>query len=125
MKINEAINEADSLEPNQYTYQDKITWLSRLDLQVKNEVFDTHHYNAGETPVEFEGYSEDDGDVDLLVGEPFAEMYIYWLSAQINYHNREYDGFNAANAMFDSVYQNFKNKYHAEHKPKGVNKRFY
>jgi len=125
MKISEAIHEADNLEPNQYTVADKITWLSRLDLQVKADVFDTHHYNDGETPVEFDGYEDGDTDAELLIGEPYAEMYIHWLQAQIAYHNREYDTFNAANSMFDSVYTSLKNKYHASHRPKGVQKRYY
>ena len=125
MKISEAIHEADYLEPNQYDVQDKIKWLSRLDLKIKHEVFDTHRYNDGEEEVTFDGYADDDVDAELLVGEPYAEMYIHWLQAQINYHNREYDGFNAANAMFDSVYSSFRNHYNSEHMPIGCRKRFY
>lgn len=125
MKVIEAIHEADNLDPNLYAVQDKIAWLSRLDLRVKREVFDTHKYNEGETPVEFDGYGPDDTDEELLVGEPYAEMYIHWLEAQIAYNNREYDGFNAANALFESVYGAFRNAYNEEHMPLGVRKRYY
>ncbi len=125
MKVIEAIHEADNLDPNLYSVPDKIAWLSRLDLRVKREVFDTHKYNEGETPVEFDGYGPDDTDEELLVGEPYAEMYIHWLEAQIAYNNREYDGFNAANALFESVYSAFRNAYNEEHMPLGVRKRYY
>lgn len=125
MKISEAIREADNLEPNQYVVQDKITWLSRLDLKVKREVFDAHYYNEGEIEVVFDGYGEGDVEAELLVGEPFAEMYIHWLQAQINYHNREFDSFNASNAMFDSIYTEFKNAYHGSHRPRGFFKKYF
>ena len=125
MKVIEAIHEADNLRPNLYEVAEKIQWLSRLDLRVKHEVLDTHRYNEGETPVEFEGYGPDDTEEELLVPEPWAEMYIHWLEAQIDYHNMEYDGFNASNAMFESVYGSFAREYNSSHMPIGRKKIYY
>ena len=125
MKVIEAIQEADNLKPNLYDVQDKIKWLSRLDLRVRTEIFDTHVYNEGETPCTFTGYGPTDTDQELLVGEPWAEMYIHWLEAQIDSHNMELDGFNASNAMFESVYQSFAGTYHEGHMPLGRRKIYY
>jgi len=59
----------------------------------------------------------DDGDKDLIVGEPWNEMYVHWLSAQIDWYNMETDGFNNSNAMFESVYQDFRRTFNRSHMP--------
>lgn len=125
MKVKEAIAEADALKPNVITPSQKIKWLSRLDLRVKQSVLDTHLYNEGETEPTFTGYTDDSMETELLVPEPYAEMYIHWLSAQIDFANIEYEGFNAANAMFESVFGDYRNAYNRDHMPKGTRKTYY
>lgn len=125
MKVIEAINEADSLKANALPLSMKIKWLSRLDLRIMREIVDTHEYNEGEEEISFDGYTDEDTEEELLAPEPYAEMYIHWLSAQIDYYNMELDGFNAANAMFESVYENFRNAYNASHKPKTARKKYF
>lgn len=125
MKVLEAIYEADALNPNTYPVQQKVRWLSRLDLRVQCEVIGTHE--DGVEP--YTGYERGDInselDRELLVGEPFCEMYVHWLTAQIAYCNREIAGFNAANAMFEAVYGDFRRQYHAAHRPKSSQKCYY
>jgi len=125
MKVIDAIHEADALKANVFSQKAKITWLSRLDQRIKLEVFDTHLYNDGEEEITFTGYTPDDGEKELLVHEPYAELYIHWLEAQIDYSNMEYDGFNAANAMFEAVYEQFRNHYNETHKPRGRKKTYF
>ena len=125
MKIIEAITEADSLKANAFTVTAKIKWLSRLDMRVKNEIIDTHELNEGETAPASLDYGPDDAETVLLVPEPYAEMYIHWLEAQIDYYNMEYEGFNAANSMFDSVYESYRNYYNRDHAPKGTKKTYF
>ena len=123
MKIFEAIEEIDKLKPNLYGPNEKIKWLSRLDMKVQIEQIDTHEQ---EEPREaFKGYTDDDMDKQLLVGEPWDEMYIHWLSAQIDFNNREFENFNASNAMFESVYSSFRNAYNQSHMPIGTKKTYY
>ena len=125
MKINEAISEADNLKPNAYAQEDKIRWLSRLDARIFREIIGTHERNADEEEISFTGYGADDGETELLVGEPYDELYIHWLEAQIDYNNMEYEAFNNSNAMFEGVYIAFRNAYHQAHMPKGTRKIFY
>ena len=125
MTLEEAIRKTDNLKPNMFPVEQKIEWLSWLDQKVYREIFKTHEYNAGETEITFDGYGPDDLETDLLVGEPYCEMYIHRLASQIDYHNMEYDGFNAANAMFESVYKDFRNDYNEEHMPLGVRKKYF
>lgn len=125
MKINEAISEADNLKPNAYAEKDKIKWLSRLDTRIYQEIICTHEYNEGKEEISFTGYGENDGEKVLLVGEPYDELYIRWLEAQIDYNNMEYDGFNNANAVFEALYGAFRNAYNASHMPKGGRKIYF
>lgn len=123
MKVIEAIREADNLKPNMFDVEDKIKWLSRLDMRITLELFDKHQSDT--EALTFTGYGPDDQEKELLVGEPYAEMYVHWLEAQIDYNNMEYDAFNASNAMFESVFQAFCNAYHSGHMPKGTVKKYF
>ena len=126
MTIREAITEADALKPNMYQDPDKIRWLSRLDGRIQQEIIATHELNEGEEPPEFDGYTvETSGDTELLVPAPYDEMYIRWMEAQIDYANREFDSFNASNAMFESVFGAFRNAYNRTHMPKGARRVYY
>ncbi len=126
MTISEAITKVDTLKPNMYEEKDKIRWLSQLDARIYQEIILTHHYNEGEEEVSFSGYTEEtSGDTELLVGEPYDEMYIHWLEGKVDYNNMEYGGFNSANSMFESVFGAFRNAYNASHMPKGARKIYY
>ena len=125
MTIHDAIAEVDSLKPNMFGEKDKIRWLSRLDARIYEEIILTHRYNEGEEEVSFAGYGEDDGEKELLVGQPHDELYLHWLEAQIDYHNMEYDSFNNSNAVFDAVFSSFRNAYNQSHMPKGTRKIYY
>lgn len=125
MKICDAISEVDNLKPNMFRITDKIRWLSRLDRRIYDEIILTHEYNDGEEEISFTGYGAEDNETELLAGEPYDEMYIHWLEAQIDYNNMEYDGFNAANAMFEAVFSKFRNAYNQSHMPKGIRKNYF
>ena len=125
MKIEDAIAEVDSLKPNMFEEKEKIKWLSRLDRRIYEEIILTHEYNDGEEEVSFSGYTADDNEKELLVGEPYDELYTHWLEAQIDYNNMEYESFNASNALFESTYSAFRNAYNRSHMPKSVKKNYF
>lgn len=125
MTIHDAIAEVDSLKPNMFGEKDKIRWLSRLEARIYQEIICTHQRNDGEEEISFTGYGEDDGEKELLVGQPHDELYLRWLEAQIDYHNMEYDSFNNSNAVFDAVFSSFRNAYNQSHMPKGTRKIYY
>ena len=152
MTLIQAVNEADNLKPNMYGLPEKIKWLSRLDRRVFEEILLTHELSEEEKApfhpegprvyadpggawrtrpiqpeeiLEFNGYTEDDQDRELIVGEPYDEMYVHWLSAQIDWNNREYAGFNATNAVFESTWSAFRNAFNRTHMPKGGRNIYY
>lgn len=116
MKIIEAIGRVDELKPNTYDVEHKIGWLSKLDLMIQSNVFNTHE---GAPEKVFEGYSVDvDRQTDLLAPAPFDEMYIYWLKAQIDLANGEYNRYNVEITMFNTEWQEYINDYNRHHMPK-------
>lgn len=105
MTIIEAINNIDNLKHNTYTQTDKVKWLSRLDSMVVRLVIETHE---GGGYVDFCGYDEStEPDTDLLIPEPFDEAYMRWLEAQIDYHNGEYEKYNNAIEMFNTIWKDY------------------
>ena len=122
MTIIEAINRLDSLKHNTYKQNDKIRWLSKLDLMVKKQIIDTHE-NTGD--VSFAGYTDDtDINTELLVPAPHDEAYLRWLEAQIDYANAEYNKYNNSIIMFNSAFDVFSNYYNRNHLPLIGGKRF-
>ena len=125
MTVSQAISQVDSLKVNMFSIEDKINWLSRLDWKIYKEIICTHQYNDGEEEVTYDGYTVDDMDTDMIAGEPYSEMYIHWLEAQIDYNNMEFESFNNSNSMFDANYSAFRNAYNASHLPIGRRRNYF
>ena len=123
MTIIEAINHIDSLKPNNYTQDDKVTWLSRIDGIIKEKVIDTHE---GGEDITFDGYDTNTNtSTELLVPAPYDELYLRWLEAQIDYANGEYKKYNNSMTMYNSAYIEYENHYNRTHMPKGKKLKFF
>ena len=123
MRIREAIDRIDSLKHNTYSNSDKIAWLSRLDSMVKKQIIDSHE---GADQVSFSAYDDStDIGTELLVPEPFDEMYMRWLEAQIDYANGEYGKYNNSILMFNTSYEDYVNYYNRTHMPLGKRVKYF
>ena len=105
MLISEAIEITDRIKPNAYGREEKVKWLSDIDMQIYEEIIKTH---IGDERI-FNGY---DGDTDingteLLAQNPYDELYIHGLKRQIDLNNEEYSKYNNDCLLFNSVYTNF------------------
>ena len=122
MKIIEAIQRLDALKFNTYSQNDKILWLSKLDLAVKRLILDNCE---GHPAPDFKGYTEDTPlDTELLVPAPFDEIYLRWMEAQIDYHNGENDRYNNSISLYNSMFEAYGNYYIKLHMPKSGGSRF-
>ena len=109
------IDKVDELCPNQFSTEQKAAWLGELDGKVHREVLT--QYAGGNYPKHFEGYDHADPDTPLLIDFPYGEpIYLWWLQAQIAIHNREVQGFNYCNEMFEAKYQDWLVQYGLSHK---------
>ncbi len=94
-----------------------ILWLSRVDGRVKREVLDTH-----EGPVcSFTGYDPDISlDTELLVKEPYAELYGHYVDAQIALENIQQEEYSCHAILFEQAWSEFRNDYNRNHLHKRV-----
>lgn len=123
MTLIEAINRIDVLKPNTYSQEEKVSWLSSLDGAIKREIIDTHE---GADGVAFEGYNDLTSlSTVLLVPEPYDDIYLRWLEAQIDYANGEYTRYNNVMKAYNGAYSAFSRYYNREHKPVGKKFKFF
>lgn len=115
MTIREALQRVDSLKYNTCTDAEKITWLSKLDWMITNQIINTHERCHEFT---FFGYTDvEDLDTTLIVPPPYDELYIYWLAAQIDFANGEIDKYNASITLYNTNYSAFAAEYNKRHMP--------
>lgn len=123
MKVGEAIAQLDSLKHNAFGVEEKVAWLSRVDAMIKKHIIDTHQ---GAEKVAFDGYQPDrDMGTELLAPEPFDELYLHYMEAQVDYHNMEYDGYNQAIGMFKAAYNGFERWYNRNNMPLGGKMKYF
>ena len=112
MLISQAIDAVDALKPNSYGREEKVGWLSDVDMQIYREIIAVHE-GGGQ---EFTGYDADTDieATELLVPSPYDELYIHALKRQIDLNNEEYGKYNNDCILFNSAYTNFYDWYNRE-----------
>lgn len=114
MTINKAIETVDRLKPNAYSLEEKMRWLSELDGQISEEILAP--LRGGAAP--FEPYDPmEDGDVELIAEGTYADIYIKYLCAQIDYHNGEWNRYNNSAAMYQASWDLYASYMRRQHKP--------
>lgn len=123
MKIAEAIAKIDALKPNSYTQSEKIAWLSTIDGTIYRNIILTHENDDG---IEFHPYNDDtDLETELLVEEPYDELYLLWLESKIDYYNAEIAKYNNSTMRFNDTLTMFTNDYNRNHMPIGTNFKYF
>ena len=118
MTVIEAIQKVRDLKSNTYDQAHQVEWLSRLDFMVLRHIIQNHE---GGKSVTFNGYKEEtDLKTVMLVPQPYDEMYLRWLEAQIDYHNGEFGRYNNSIMAFNALWTNYLNYYRKTHRPKAV-----
>ena len=98
MKISEAIEYFDALCVNRVDPAVKVKWLSECDTRLNNEVLLTHEGCGRKC---FHGYAPDaDLDTELLVGEPYTDIYYHWLRMKNADLNQELEIYNEATQKY-------------------------
>ena len=103
MTPNKAIEIVDRIKINSYTEEDKLRWINELEGEVQRLVIQ-------EDEIKQYSYPED-MDQELLIPATFDNLYELYLSAKIDYHNKEYDVYNNSAMMFDAQYSEYKKDY--------------
>lgn len=81
---------------------------------------------AARNDITFSGYGVDTPpDTALLVPAPYDELYLWWLAAQMDYHNGEFTRYNNSIQLFNTGYSVFAEVFTREHKPLSVRPGFF
>ena len=122
MTIREAIERTDALKPNAVPKHDKTKWLADLDGRIAAEICNTHEG----TEVEYTPYTDElDIGTELLVPPPYDEVYITWLSLNIDLVNREITSYNNNVALYNAQYTAFSRAFNRAHMPKSERLSFF
>ena len=105
MKIREAIERLDEVFPNTFDDVQKVRWLGRLDHSIVTELWNNYETLCG---ADFTPYSEEtDLDTEILVQEPYCELYSLYLQAQIHMATGETGLYATAAQAFNIAYQRY------------------
>lgn len=118
MTILEAITKIQNLKPSTFDDSVLIGWLSQIDGSIYLESVLHHHGGEGIT---WEPYTEADVNKTLIVPEPYSELYIRYLTAQIDLHNAEFGRYNNSLVAFQAAYMDYLRWYNRENLPKQDN----
>ena len=124
MKLGELFAEVDELKPSQFDDSVKVKWLNEVEGRIIKEVIAAREEDASMEGYAFNGYTNETPiDTELVVKEPYAALYRYYLFSMIDLGNEEYDRYQNSAALFNQAYADFANYWYRTHKTAGV-KRF-
>ena len=108
------IAKVDTLKPNQYSEEDKMGWIADLEAAIYTEILARHE----DAPDSFD-YSEcTDSTRELTVKPPYDDIYLYYLSAQIDLYNRELTSYAQTATLYNTAWENYAAWYTQNHMPK-------
>lgn len=113
MTLKECIAKIDELKPNEYLESAKIDWINEVEGIVLEGIIN----KAKENPESFVPYTEDDLDKELKVEEPYSELYLKYVFAQIDFNNAEIQRYNNSVSMYNASYQRYASYYRRNHMP--------
>lgn len=117
MTVPEVLMEIGRVKPHQYTNDTLVRWLSELDGRVWEDLIG-HYLPEEQKPIL--PYSVGDALTQLLIPFPHGDVYMKWLTAQIDFHNGDFDRYNNSMLMWQEAYQGFVDSYTRTHEAKQV-----
>ena len=122
MTINDVITQVQTLKPNQISEEIMVRWISVLEGKIIDEIILTHELAE---IVEFNGYTIDDMNTELIVPDTYADLYIFYVEAMIDQANNESARYASSNAMFQNAWQDYANYYNRNNRPIGYPLKFF
>ena len=114
MTINEVIGEVKQQMPNVVDEQTMINWLKRLDMQITDEIVDTHEKPDGYIRPDFEKYGM---NTELIVEDIHAELYVTYLRMKIAHLQVEEERYQMECVNYNNAMITYRNYYNRKHLP--------
>ena len=114
MKLTKAIQGFRDLCPNPYPTEQLIAWISELDGMALLDIFQTRVGNPAEN---WQPYTPDDMDKELLIPAPYEGVYMDWLKSKTDYWQDE-SNYSNSSKVFNNGYMSFGDYWRRTHPPK-------
>lgn len=114
MTVRQAIDRLQALKPHQYTDETAAGWLSDLDGRLYANYCQGHEgmENRAHGP-----YTAEADSAELMVEEPYTDLYIRYMAAQVDYHNAEFARYNNSMVMYNMLLAEYANWINRTHMP--------
>lgn len=106
MTVNELVEKFKRLKPHQMSEEDILAWITNVDQTVVIETLQKRTTSIVEMPV----YTKAD-DTVLLIPSPFADAYIYYLAAMVDFWTLDMNGYNNSLYAYNTMLSNYKDYY--------------
>ena len=115
MTISEALTQLQAGTENQYDDETLVRWISDLEGTLYEDIVKNHE---GSEDISHGRYSVDtDMDTVLMVPEPYSDIYIKYLMAQVDYHNAEMQRYTNSMIMYNVALDAFAGWYNRNNMP--------
>lgn len=123
MTIQDVLARVDELKPNNFSEEQKVRWLSNLDLMLYEEVVRWH---KGTEDIAHGPYDpEDDLAAELMVPDPHSDIYILWLTAQIDYYNGDLHRYQNSMIAYNTALSAYADWFNRRNMPTAANLKVY
>lgn len=123
MKIQDVLARVDELKPNKFSEEQKVRWLSNLELIAYEQVVRWHKDCEHLKPKPYDPAS--DIDAELMIEDPWSEVYVHWLCAQIDYYNGDLGRYQNSAVSYNSAFTAWANWFHRNHESKTTQLKVY
>ena len=114
MTIQKVIQDFETVMGHQVPAEMVIGWLSDADTQIYRDLICWHEMDV----TELERYSVDDMTTELLVPEPYTDVYMNYLSMRVNFYNNEIQRYNNSAMAFHKALDNYSAYLNRKYLPK-------
>lgn len=118
MTIAQAIAAADLTAPNDIEPETKMFWLSRVEGQLADLIYNTHEGTEREIP-EFTRETDPE-TTELSAPYPYDELYVDYLVMRINLVHQEIQRYNNSAMVYAESLRRFQDFFNKQHMHKGV-----
>ena len=116
MNIQQALDKVDAMLPNMMSRALKIAFLSEIEQLIHQEIVMKHEHT--EEQEQMPVYTEQtDPGTELLIPDPYSNLYYYYVMAKIDEQNLEFDKFNAHWELFANKYETMADWYTRNNMP--------
>ena len=100
MTVAELMALADELAANALSMDVKLFELNRLEQRISVDVL-------GLDQAELTPYTQEEPEAELTLEDRFQDVYLYWLTSMIFFHQREMEDYENQRAMFEEAWTRF------------------